>query len=113
MNKTGLTIKGGNTSRLGLLGRVLDLTDKLTQYCGSESMRNLSENETVSITAVYKAVAETIATVNTNGQGVTVTNCNFQGVDLGIKIEQAPEENIEETTQEGTVEYYDDEDDDE
>jgi hypothetical protein len=90
---------------------VLNLTDKLTSkelrgeytYGGYEE-RSFKNGEIESIAGVYQAVAETIASVNTNGQGIMVTNCAFTGLDLGMKIEKSPEENLEETTQEGSIE---------
>lgn len=106
MSKTGLTIKGGNVTRLGLLNRILDLTDKLSishYYDGNSELEEIKSK-----TGVYKAVAEAVATIDTNGQGIMVTGCNFQGLDLGVKIEQSPEEKLEETTEEGIVEEDDD-----
>jgi hypothetical protein len=108
MSKTGLTIKGGNVTRLGLLSRVLDLTDKLQvshYYDGHSELEELKSK-----TGVYKAVAEAISTIDTNGQGINITGCNFQGLDVGMKVEQSPEENLEETTEEGIIEEdYDNE----
>ena len=117
MKNTGVTIKGGNTTRLGLLDKVLNLADKLTsreirgEYTyGGYVERPFQNGEIESIAGVYKSVAESIAQVNTNGQGIEVTNCTFTGLDLGVKIEQPPEDIVEETTQEGSIEVDEEQD---
>jgi hypothetical protein len=111
INKTGITIKSGNTTRLGLLNRVLDLTDKLVTPYDGENRRYLSEQELIATTQVYKMVAETVSTVNTNGQqGVSVSNCCFTGMDTGLKVEQSPNDHLEENDEEYEIEDdYDDE----
>jgi hypothetical protein len=95
----GITIKGGNVTRLSLLDRILDLTEDLSDKANGK-FGSASKAEIVAIANVYKNVAKAVSTIETNTQGISIASCQFTGVDMGIKIESAPIENLNDGVEE-------------
>ena len=104
MNIENRIVKSGTLRRLEVLEKLTGVVEDMVE--GIQKVAIASKEEVIGISASVQAIAHSIGTLTTsdtglvvNGDGITITNCSFEGLDTGLRIE---------ATKEGRVENYHD-----
>ena len=87
-------IKGGSLTKLEEVKNTREIINKLVDMIDKRGAAYegdlIKENETVAICRALESISESIGGINTTDSNVTVTNCVFNGLETGLKIEQPP-----------------------